>query len=174
MLVDVPRTIDLVNRALALARVDWSPSRRQPRLEWVVLATAIAIAGTLIADAALVKGGTSLFPSTNGYPHFRFDDYAKLTVIGVVIGCAGWPIVNLISSAPRWLYIRLAVLISLVLFLPDIWLLLRHQPPRAVLVLMTMHVAVALVTYQASTRVAPARDPRKRSRGAFARLDEET
>ena len=166
--------IPLVDRALALARVDWSPSRRQPRIEWVAVATVLAIAGALIADALLVKAGTSLFPSTNGYEHFRFDDYAKFTVIGVVVGCAGWPIVTRITSAPRWLFSRLAVLISLVLFLPDVWLLLRHQPLNAVLVLMIMHVAVALVTYQIVVRVALPRDPRRR-RGpaAFGRLDKE-
>ncbi len=170
----VKTNIALVDRALALARVDWSPSRRQPRLEWVVVATILAVAGALLADAAIVKVGTSVFPSTAGYPHFRFDDYAKLTVIGVVVGCAGWPIVTRISSSPRWLCSRLAVLISLVLFLPDVWLLVRHQPARAVLVLMVMHVAVALITYQVVVRVAPARDPRQRSRTTFSRLDEET
>jgi hypothetical protein len=169
----VKTNIALVDRALALARVDWSPSRRQPRPEWVVVATVLAIAGSLLADALLVKVGVAIFPSTNGYPHFLFGEYAKLTVIGVVGGCAGWPIITRISSAPRWLFSRLAVLISLVLFLPDVWLLMRHQPPLAVLVLMTMHVAVALITYQVVVRVAPAREPRRPRSPAFARLDEE-
>lgn len=163
-----------IDRALAAARVDWLPSRRQPRLEWVVVATVLAIAGALIADALLVKLGTSIFPSTSTYPHFQFDDYAKLTVIGVVVGCAGWPIVTRLSSTPRWLFSRLAVLISLVLFLPDVWLLLKHQPPRAVLVLMTMHVAVALITYQVVVRVAPPRDPRKGSGATLGSLDRKT
>ena len=161
---NVKTNIASIDRALAAARVDWLPSRRQPRLEWVVVATVLAIAGALIADALLVKLGTSIFPSTSTYPHFQFDDYAKLTVIGVVVGCAGWPIVTRLSSTPRWLFSRLAVLISLVLFLPDVWLLLKHQPPRAVLVLMTMHVAVALITYQVVVRVAPPRDPREGQR----------
>lgn len=163
-----------IDRALAAARVDWLPSRRQPRLEWVVVATVLAIAGALIADALLVKLGTSIFPSTSTYPHFQFDDYAKLTVIGVVVGCAGWPIVTRLSSTPRWLFSRLAVLISLVLFLPDVWLLLKHQPPRAVLVLMTMHVAVALITYQVVVRVAPPRDPLKGSGATLGSLDRKT
>ena len=162
-----------IDRALALARVDWSPSRRQPALEWVVVATAIAVAGSLLADAALVAAGTALFPGTVGYEHFRFDDYAKLTVIGVVIGCAGWPIVTRVSSAPRWLFSRLAVLITLVLFLPDVWLLMRHQPLDGVAVLMTMHVAVALITYQVVVRVAPARARRGNGVTSFRRADEE-
>lgn len=64
------------------------------------------------------------------------------------------------------------MLISLVLFLPDVWLLLRHQPPRAVFVLMIMHVAVAVITYQVVVRVAPAQNPRRPRSAAFARLDE--
>ncbi|HEY6471193.1 MAG TPA: DUF6069 family protein [Candidatus Dormibacteraeota bacterium] len=164
--------IAFIDRALALARVDWSPSRRQPRLEWVALATLLAIAGALLADAILVKAATTIFPTTVGDPHFQFGDYAKLTVIGVVIGCAGWPITTRVTSAPRWLFTRLAVLISLVLFLPDVWLLMRHQPPRAVLVLMIMHVAVALITYHVVVHVAPPREPRKHAAAALGRLDE--
>ena len=57
------------------------------------MATVLAIAGSLAADAALVAIGTRLFPATKGYVHFQFDDYARLTVIGVVIACAAWPIV---------------------------------------------------------------------------------
>jgi hypothetical protein len=39
--------------------------------------------------------------------HFRFADHPKLTVVGVVIACAAWPIVTRMSSAPRWLFFRL-------------------------------------------------------------------
>jgi FtsH-binding integral membrane protein len=117
----------------------------------------IALTGSLAADAILVAIGTHLFPSTAGYSHFRFDDYAKLTIIGVLVGAAGWPVLTHISSAPRWLYGRLTVLISLALFLPDAWLLVRGQPPEAVAVLMTMHVAIALVIYCTMVFVAPIR-----------------
>jgi hypothetical protein len=113
------------------------------------------LAGSLGVDALLVVIGTAVFASTKGYVHFRFSDYSKLTVIGVIIACAGWPIVTRISSDPRWLFFRLAILVTLVLWLPDIWLLLRSQPPRAVAVLMVMHLAIALVTYNCLVRLAP-------------------
>jgi hypothetical protein len=51
--------------------------------------------------------------------------------------------------------LRLAVVVTVVLWLPDLYLLARHQPPRAVLVLMTMHLAVAIATYNILVRVAP-------------------
>lgn len=152
--------IPFIDRSLSIARVDWTPSHRQPRATRLVVATVIAMAGSLVADAILVALGTHVFPSTAGYEHFRFNDYAKLTIIGVVIGAAGWPVITRISSAPRWLYGWLTVLISLALFLPDLWLLIRGQPIAAVVVLMAMHVAIAVVIYLAMVMVAPVRGAR--------------
>jgi len=65
---------------------------------------------------------------------FQFQDYAKLTVVGVVIACLAWPVVTRISSAPRWLFFRLVVVVTLVPWLPDLYLLDLGQPGRAVAV----------------------------------------
>ena len=46
---------------------------------------------------------------------------------------------------------------TIVLLLPDVWLLVRHEPPAAVAILMCMHLGIALVTYNALVHVAPAR-----------------
>ena len=121
------------------------------------LATAISLAGSLGVDAALVAIGMAVFPSTKGYVHFQFHDYARLTIIGVIIACAAWPIVTRISSAPRWLFFRLAILVTLVLWLPDLYILAKGQPAKAVAVLMCMHLAIALVTYNALVHIAPVR-----------------
>ena len=123
----------------------------------MVLATLVSLVGSLLADAALVAIGTAAFPSTKGYVHFQFSDYAKLTIIGVIIACVAWPIVTRISSAPRWLFFRLAIVVTLVLLLPDVYLLKQGQPAKAVAVLMCMHLAIALVTYNALVRIAPIR-----------------
>ena len=45
-----------------------------------------------------------------------------------------------ISSAPRWLFFWLAVLVTLVLWLADLYLEDLGQPGRAVAVLMGMHL----------------------------------
>lgn len=150
-------TTEPTARALRAARIDWSPQHRQPSPLAVVAATALALAGSLAVDALLVYLGTRAFPSTKGYTHFRFSDYATLTIIGVVIACAAWPIVTRISSAPRWLFVRAAVLVTLVLWAPDFYLLAVHQPVRAVLVLMVMHLGIAVVTYNALVHLAPVR-----------------
>ncbi len=152
----------LIDRTLAIARVDWAPSHRQPTPARLVVATVIAMIGALAADAILVAAGTRIVPGIAGYGHFRFDDYAKLTIIGVLIGAAGWPVLTRISSAPRWLYGRLTILISLALFLPDAWLLTRGAPAAAVAVLMAMHVAIAAIIYCAMVFVAPTRGVRRR------------
>jgi hypothetical protein len=148
---------DPVDRLLTLFRIDFSPDNRTPGAALFVLASAVSIVGSLAADALLVAIGTRVFPHTKHYVHFRFSDYGKLTVIGVVIACIAWPIVTRISSSPRWLFFRLAILVTLVLWLPDLWILSKGQPVKAVLVLMVMHLAIAVVTYNALVRIAPVR-----------------
>lgn len=120
-------------------------------------ATAVSIAGSLAADALLVVIGEAVFPSTKGYQHFQFPDYAKLTVIGVVIACAAWPAVTRISSSPRWLFLRMAAAVTLVLWLPDVAILFAGQNARAVAVLFVMHLAIAVVTYNALVHIAKTR-----------------
>jgi hypothetical protein len=145
----------MLNQAAALIHVDFAPRHRQPSALRVVVATVVAVAGSLAADALLVVIGQAAFPSTKGYVHFQFADYAKLTIIGVIIACLGWPVVTRISSQPRWLFLRLAVLVTLVLWLPDLYILHGGAPAKAVAVLMVMHLAIAVVTYNVLVRLAP-------------------
>jgi len=142
---------------MAALRLDFTPSGTQPAVARLVLATLVSIGGSLAADAALVAIGTRVFPSTKGYVHFQFHDYARLTIIGVVIACVAWPVVCRVSSAPRWLFFRLAIVVTLVLLLPDLYILHQGQPARAVCVLMLMHLAIGLITYNALVHVAPAK-----------------
>jgi hypothetical protein len=142
---------------MAAARVDLAPEHGQPPVLWVVVATLASVGASLLADAGLVALGTTVFPSTVGYSHFRFSDYATLTVIGVLVACLAWPVVTRVSSSPRWLFLRLAVVVTLVLWLPDLWILLRGEPADAVGVLMVMHLAIALLTYNLLVRAAPVR-----------------
>ena len=68
-----------------------------------------------------------------------------------MIACAAWPVVTRVSSAPRWLFFRLAILVTLVLWLPDLYILDLGQPARAVAVLIVMHLAIARVRPVART-----------------------
>jgi hypothetical protein len=132
------------------------------------MAALLAVGGSLAADKILVVIGTSLFPTTKGYGHFAFSDYGKLTIVGVVIASVVWPVVTWISSSPRWVFFRLAILVTLVLWLPDLWILVKGQPAQAVVVLAVMHLAIALVSYNALVRVAPASGPRLTSSSSCA------
>jgi len=143
--------------ALVALRIDFAPEHRQPAAAGLLLATVVSLIGSLSADAALVAIGTRIFPVTSGYVHFRFSDYGKLTIIGVIIACAAWPVVTRVSSAPRWVFLRMAALVTVVLLAPDLYILAKGQPVKAVLVLMIMHLAIGLVTYNALVRLAPAR-----------------
>jgi hypothetical protein len=146
-----------LRQGMLLARLDISPPHRPPAAARLAVVTIAAIAGSLLADALLVVIGETIFPSTKGYPHFQFSDYAKLTVIGVIVACTAWPVVARLSSAPRWLFARLAVLVTFVLWAPDVWILYQGQPARAVAVLFLMHLAIALVTYNLLVHLAQPR-----------------
>jgi Family of unknown function (DUF6069) len=150
----------MLDQVTSLARLDFSPPHRQPAAGRVVLATVASVAGSLAADAILVVIGQVLFPHTKGYAHFQFADYAKLTVIGVIIAGLAWPAVVRLTADPRWVYRILAVLVTVVLLLPDLYIWWTGQPGRAVLVLVAMHLAIALITYHVMVRIAPPRPSR--------------
>ena len=148
---------DLIDRAMRWTKVDFAPKHRQPEWWRLAVATVLSIVLSLAACAALVVTGEHLWPATKGFVHFQFADYAKLTIVGVLIACAGWPIVTRISSVPRWLFFRLAILVTLVLWLPDVWIWLRGESAQGVAVLAVMHLAIAVVTYNCLVHVASVR-----------------
>jgi Family of unknown function (DUF6069) len=152
-----------VGRALKLVRIDFAPRGRRPTALRLVLATVISLAGSLAADALLVVLGQAVFPTTKNYGHFQFHDYARLTIIGVLIACLAWPAVTRVSSQPRWLFFRLAIAVTAVLLLPDLYIWHQGQPGKAVGVLVCMHLAIALVTYNALVHVAQNRHRKDRT-----------
>lgn len=150
-------TTTRAERIIAGLGIDFPSGSAQPGLFRFLLATVVAVLGSLAACAALVAVGTAVFPSTIGYEHFQFGDYAKLTIIGVVIAAFGWPVTTFVSSRARKPYLVLATLVSIVALAPDAWLLYRGQSAKAVLVLVAMHLALAVITYSSLVFVAPQR-----------------
>jgi bacteriorhodopsin len=150
-------------RVLDLLRLDFAPPHRQPSGGRLVLATLVSIAGSLLADALIVVIAQAIAPSAMGYAHFQFGDYAKLTIVGVIIACVAWPITTRITSQPRAMFLLMAIAVTLVLWLPDVYILVKGQPAKAVAALFLMHLAIALVTYNALVRLAPIRAQRQAS-----------
>lgn len=130
------------------------------------MASLVALAGSLLADWLLVKLGVHVFPSTRGFVHFQFGDYAKLTTIGVVIACAGWPLCSAVTSQPRRLYLQAAIVITVVLFAPDAYIWHNGASGQAVFVLIWLHIAIAIITYNSLVRLAPVDASTSRARRA--------
>jgi hypothetical protein len=61
--------------------------------------------------------------------------------------------------APRWLFLRMAIAVTLVLWLPDVYILENGQPPKAVAVLFVMHLAIAVVTCNCLVHIARTTPP---------------
>jgi hypothetical protein len=154
MNLNVERFPEWFRSALRALRLDFRPGH-QPSTSSVLLASLVALGGSLLADYLLVRAGTAIFPATKDFVHFQFSDYAKLTIIGVVIACVGWPLATRLTSTPRQLFLRLAVIVTVILLIPDAWIWLRGEPGKAVFVLVWMHLAIALVTYNALVCIAP-------------------
>lgn len=123
----------------------------------LAVAVSVAVVGSLAADRLLIALWTGVVPTSRGYGHFRLADYATLTVVGVLAAGAAWPVVCRICPTPRWLFLRLAGLVVVVLWLPDLVLLVGGQPVTDVAVLMVLHGVVAVITYHSLVRLAPPR-----------------
>lgn len=154
---EAPAWLQRIGRA---ARIDLAPPHRQPSVVLFAVATIAAVGLSLAADGVVVAYVHAHYPATRHFSHFRTIDYATLTVVGVLMACGAWPVVTHITAAPRRLFFRLAVGAVALLWLPDLWLLARHEVLAGIGALMLMHLAIALITYNLLVRVARVRRPR--------------
>lgn len=141
--------------AVRVTRLDLRPASPLPTLLRTGVGIVVGVLLSLGVNWLIVRVATTLAPSLASFPHFQLHDYGRLTVIGSLIACAGWPILTRLSSSPGWIYGWVALLGTLVLWLPDlyIWAVL-HEPAPEVLVLAAMHVAVVLVSCASMVLIA--------------------
>lgn len=144
----------VTDRVRRICGLDMSPTLLPPKLGRLVFASVLAVVCSLAVDDLIIKVAISVYPSDRGFSHFRPFDYGSLTILGVVAASAFWPVALRISSSGRQLFFRVAIVASILLWIPDLWLLARHESVSAVGALMTMHLAIALITYGALTRIA--------------------
>lgn len=136
-------------------RLDLPRGSAQPALWRWFVATVVAGGLSLAACLGLAALASALSPALVGYGHFQFDDYSKLTILGVFGACLGWPIVAWLTTSARRLYLWLAIAVTVVSLAPDLWILQLGQPAGGVATLIAMHVALALITYPAMVFLAP-------------------
>lgn len=157
--------MSLIEPLLRLTRIDFRPTRRPPSALLTLLSVIVGVVLSVLINMLIVRVAVTLDPSLAGFPHFQLADYGRLTIIGALIACIGWPILVRVSSAPLLVYVVLAVLGTLVLWLPDLYVLaVLHEPAHAVLGLAVMHVAVPVVS--CGSMVLIARSAPMRVRGA--------
>ena len=142
-----------MERARRRARLDLRGRTPPSNARWV-LAAALSVALSLALDMVAVHVAKAEFPATRHFSHFRFADYGTLTVAGSLTGAAGWAAVVRLSSAARWLFLRLAVVVTFVLWIPDVWILVQGATAEGVATLAVMHLLVVLATYNVSVRLA--------------------
>jgi hypothetical protein len=130
---------------------------------WIVGAV-VAVGLSLLACFVLAQLATALDRSLLGYGHFEFSDYSRLTVVGVLAACVGWPVVCCFSTRARRLYLWLGTTATVVSLAPDAWILHLGQPAAGVATLVAMHVALGIITIASMVFIAPQSHP-IRSRG---------
>ncbi len=148
---------DLLDRPCCGSRLRPAPAPASPRHRGGGRHGGVVWSARWLPTPPWWPSGRAVFPSTKGYVHFQFSDYAKLTVIGVVVACVGWPVVTRISSAPRWLYLRLAVAGHRGPAPPRRLDPLHGEPGQGSRRADGMHLAIAVVTYNCMVRIARVR-----------------
>jgi hypothetical protein len=155
--VSTPRTSPTRYFGPLILRLDLPRGTAQPSVWRWILATILAVGASLLACFGLAHLAVVLDPALAGYGHFQFGDYSRLTIIGVIAACVGWPIVTWFTTSARRLYLWLAIAVTVVSLAPDAWILHLGQPAAGVATLVVMHFALAVVTFPAMVFVAPQR-----------------
>jgi Family of unknown function (DUF6069) len=138
-------------------RLDLPRGRAQPSWWRWILGTAVAIGGSLLICFVLVKLASTVDLGIAGYQHFEFSDYSRLTIIGVLAACVGWPVVTLLTTSARRIYLWAAIIVVVVSLAPDAWILHLGQPAAGIATLAAMHIGLGLVAYPAMVFIAPQR-----------------
>jgi hypothetical protein len=84
-----------------------------------------------------------------------FVEFGPLTVVGVVVGTAGWAFVRRSSRRPRAVLRVLVPVVVVLTFGADLGLMAGGTTPLNAVGLMLMHVVVAAATVFALARVLP-------------------
>jgi hypothetical protein len=153
--------MSLAQRAARLTGTRPAVQTVPPTHRRVVAAGLVAAAVSLATGLMLATVGRAAFTVPAAFGKFAFGTYALRTVLGVAGATATWAAVTRLSSRPKWLLTRLVALVTALFLIPDFLLLgTPGNPAGPVAILMLMHLAIAVITYAALTKLAPVRDRR--------------
>lgn len=148
----------LARSARRLTETGPAPDAAPPAHRRVAAAGLAAAAISLAAGAVLAAIGQAAFAVPASYGKFAFTTYAARTALIAAGATATWWGVTRLSSRPKWLMTRLAVLATALFLTPDFLLLgIPGNPTGPVVIVMLMHLALAVITYAALIKVAPLR-----------------
>ncbi len=122
-----------------------------------------AIAGVIAAVVNVVISGVarSAFDVSDAFQPLTPGPVVLWTILGALIGAAGWRLFVNRSARSRALLTKLVPTVLVLSFLPDLALLATDTMPgqttAGVLALMVMHVATAAVVVTAYRRAMPPR-----------------
>jgi hypothetical protein len=145
-----------MSSSVPVAKSSAPSARRLPALTVItgLLAAAViaSVADTVVALLARAVGVSSQFAPLHP------TSYVPLTVLGTLVGAAGWAVVRRVSRKPAELLRWLVPAVVAISFVPDLTLLGSSMPGSgsvAVAALMAMHLVVASVAVLAYRRVLP-------------------
>jgi hypothetical protein len=131
-----------------------SISIQQPSATRVAGGLLAAAVGALVVNGLIALAVSALRPG-GVEKGLTVVEFAPATVVGVLLGTAGWVLVRRFSSRPAALLRVLVPVVVVLTFGADLALLAGGTTLLNVLGLMLMHVVVATATVIALTRVLP-------------------
>jgi hypothetical protein len=144
----------VVRRIQGLARLDLRPLKPLPSFGRIALAGLLSGVASVVACVILSEAGKTALSPPASFDKFNFPGYVVLTVLGVAAATVGWAILVRMTSQPRWCLEVAAVLVTIVLLVPDV-AILPHNPTSDVIVLMVEHIVVAVITTALLLVVSP-------------------
>ena len=143
------------------ANPSYAPASARPKGAAVAGILLVAVVLAALVDTAIAALGHAAGASHQFQP-LQAPAFVSFTLLGIVIGAAGWAIVRRRAAHPRALLRRLVPTVLALSFIPDLAMLvssyLPHSNTAGVLALLAMHIAVATIAVTAYTRALPVRE----------------
>ncbi|SDG49206.1 hypothetical protein SAMN05216553_108323 [Lentzea fradiae] len=124
------------------------------------LAVLTVTAGACVLNALIALAAQALGADSAAVPGLTPPAYLTLTLVGVVLGAAGWTIVRRFAEDPATVLSWLVPLVVVVSLIPDVLIALRLDAAGGI-ALGLMHFAVLAVALPTFRRLLPLPEARR-------------